>query len=139
MSSGNKIITRRPPGEAGNLPAELHPVLQRIYLARHVTTTQELGQSLDQLIPPAQLKGIDQATALLADALQRQRRMLIVADFDADGATSCALALRALRSLGARDVRYLVPNRFSALSSRSGGGSSQRSRKTSRARSPSSS
>jgi single-stranded-DNA-specific exonuclease len=112
MPSGNKIITRRAPGEAGNLPAELHPVLQRIYLARHVTTAQELEQSLDQLIAPAQLKGIDQATALLADALQRQRRMLIVADFDADGATSCALALRALRSLGARDVRYLVPNRF---------------------------
>jgi single-stranded-DNA-specific exonuclease len=112
MPSENKIITRRAPGEAGNLPDELHPVLQRIYLARHVTTAQELEQSLDQLIPPDQLKGIGQATALLADALQRQRRILIVADFDADGATSCALALRALRSLGARDVRYLVPNRF---------------------------
>jgi single-stranded-DNA-specific exonuclease len=107
-----KIISRRPPGESGNLPADLHPVLRRIYLARQVTSAQELEQSLDQLIPPAQLKGIDQATALLADALQRQRRILIVADFDADGATSCALALRALRSLGARDVRYLVPNRF---------------------------
>ena len=112
MPSGKKLISRRPPGESGNLPADLHPVLQRIYLARHVTTAQELEQSLDQLIPPAQLKGIDQATALLADALQRQRRILIVADFDADGATSCALAQRALRSLGARDVRYLVPNRF---------------------------
>jgi single-stranded-DNA-specific exonuclease len=112
MSSDNKIICRRPPGESGNLPSDLHPVLRRIYLARHVTSAQELEQSLDQLIPPTQLKGIDQATALLADALQRQRRMLIVADFDADGATSCTLAQRALRSLGARDVRYLVPNRF---------------------------
>jgi single-stranded-DNA-specific exonuclease len=112
MPSGKKLISRRPPGESGNLPADLHPVLQRIYLARHVTTAQELEQSLDRLIPPAQLKGIDQASALLADALQRQRRILIVADFDADGATSCALAQRALRSLGARDVRYLVPNRF---------------------------
>lgn len=112
MSSDNKIISRRPPGESGNLPAELHPVLRRIYLARQVTSAQELEQSLDQLIPPAQLKGIGQATALLADALQRQRRILIVADFDADGATSCALAQRALHSLGARDVRYLVPNRF---------------------------
>ncbi len=107
-----KIISRRPPGESGNLPADLHPVLRRIYLARHVTSARELEQSLDRLIPPAQLKGIDQATALLADALQRQRRILIVADFDADGATSCALAQRALRGLGARDVRYLVPNRF---------------------------
>ena len=112
MSSDRKIISRRPPGESGNLPADLHPVLRRIYLARHVTSAQELEQSLDQLIPPAQLKGIDQATALLADALQRQRRILIVADFDADGATSCALAQRALNNLGARDVRYLVPNRF---------------------------
>ena len=112
MPSGKKLISRRPPGESGNLPADLHPVLRRIYLARHVTSAQELEQSLDRLIPPAQLKGIDQATALLADALRRQRRILIVADFDADGATSCALAQRALRSLGARDVRYLVPNRF---------------------------
>ncbi|MDO8595120.1 MAG: single-stranded-DNA-specific exonuclease RecJ, partial [Sulfuricaulis sp.] len=112
MSSDRKIISRRPPGESGNLPADLHPVLRRIYLARHVTSAEELEQSLDRLIPPAQLKGIDQATALLADALQRQRRILIVADFDADGATSCALAQRALHSLGARDVRYLVPNRF---------------------------
>lgn len=112
MSSGRKIISRRPPGESGNLPADLHPVLRRIYLARHVTSAQELEQSLDQLIPPAQLKGIDRATALLADALQRQRRILIVADFDADGATSCALGLRALRAMGAQDVRYLVPNRF---------------------------
>ncbi|HSD95718.1 MAG TPA: DHH family phosphoesterase, partial [Sulfuricaulis sp.] len=112
MDAHAKIISRRPPGESGNLPADLHPVLRRIYLSRQVTSAQELEQSLDQLIPPAQLKGIDQATALLADALQRQRRILIVADFDADGATSCALALRALRAMGARDVRYLVPNRF---------------------------
>ena len=112
MSSSNKIISRRLLDQSGNLPADLHPVLQRIYLARHVTSAQELEQSFDRLIPPAQLKGIDQATALLANALQRQRRILIVADFDADGATSCALAQRALRSLGARDVRYLVPNRF---------------------------
>ena len=112
MPSGKKLISRRPPGESGNLPADLHPVLRRIYLARHVTSARELEQSLDQLIPPVQLKGIDQATALLTDALQRQRRILIVADFDADGATSCALALRALRAMGARDVCYLVPNRF---------------------------
>jgi single-stranded-DNA-specific exonuclease len=112
LDTHTKIISRRPPGESGNLPLDLHPVLRRIYQSRQVTSAQELEQSLDQLIPPAQLKRIDQATALLADALQRQRRILIVADFDADGATSCALALRALRSLGARDVRYLVPNRF---------------------------
>ena len=75
----------------------LHPVLQRIYLARQVTSARELEQSLDRLIPPTRLGGIDQAVVLLADALARQRHILIVADFDADGATSCALAVRALR------------------------------------------
>jgi len=112
MSSDNKIICRRTPGGSGNLPADLHPVLRRIYLARQIASAHELEQSLDHLIPPSRLKGIDQASTLLAEALQRRRRILIVADFDADGATSCALAMRALRSLGARDVRYLVPNRF---------------------------
>ncbi len=112
MSYSRKIICRRAPGAAGQLPPDMHPVLQRIYLARHVVSAEELEQSLDRLIPPEKLKGMDQAATLLADALQRQRRLLIVADFDADGATSCALALRALRAMGARDVRYLVPNRF---------------------------
>ncbi len=112
MSYSRKIICRRAWNESGQLPPEMHPVLRRIYLARQVASTEELEQSLDRLIPPEKLRGMDQAAALLADALQRQRRLLIVADFDADGATSCALALRALRAMGARDVRYLVPNRF---------------------------
>ncbi|MDO8705344.1 MAG: DHH family phosphoesterase, partial [Sulfuricaulis sp.] len=81
-------------------------------MARQVTSAQELDQSLDRLIPPDRLKGIDHAATLLAGVLLRKQRILIVADFDADGATSCALALRALRSLGAHDVRYIVPNRF---------------------------
>jgi single-stranded-DNA-specific exonuclease len=111
--TGDRIITRRTlPDAADNLPADLHPVLRRIYLARHVTSVSELDRSLERLIPPTQLKGISEATALLADALQRQRRILIVSDFDADGATSCALAVRALKLMGAGDVRYIVPNRF---------------------------
>jgi single-stranded-DNA-specific exonuclease len=112
MASGQKIICRRSLADSGNLPAELNPVLRRIYLARQITSTQELDQSLDRLITPDRLKGIDHAAALLVRALQRQQRILIVADFDADGATSCALAVRALRSLGGHDVRYIVPNRF---------------------------
>jgi len=100
------------PDVTDNLPSDLHPVLRRIYLARHVTSVAELDRSLERLIPPTQLKGISEATALLADALQRQRRILIVSDFDADGATSCALAVRALKLMGAGDVRYIVPNRF---------------------------
>ena len=110
--AAGKIIDRRPLTATGDLPPTLHPVLQRIYRARQVASAQELEQSLERLISPARLKGVDQAARLLADALQRQRRILIVADFDADGATSCALAVRALRSLGASDVQYLVPNRF---------------------------
>ncbi len=111
MATSAKII-RRPPVEPESFLTDLHPVLQRIYLARQVATRQELEKSLDHLILPAQLKGIDEASILLAETLRQQKRILIVADFDADGATSCALAVRALRSLGATDVCYLVPNRF---------------------------
>ena len=111
MISVAKIIRRAWSGPE-NFLTDLHPVLRRIYLARQVTCREELERTLDRLIPPAQLKGIDEATVLLADALKQQKRILIVADFDADGATSCALAVRALGSLGAADVRYLVPNRF---------------------------
>jgi single-stranded-DNA-specific exonuclease len=108
----NARIIRRALSVPENFLAELHPVLQRIYLARRVASRAELEKSLDRLISPARLKGIDEASVLLADALRGQKRILIVADFDADGATSCALGMRALRSLGAKDVRYLVPNRF---------------------------
>jgi len=110
--TAGKIIQRRPLAATGDLPSELHPVLHRIYRARQVTSARELERSLERLIPPVRLRGADAAAQLLAGAIERQRRLLIVADFDADGATSCALALRALRSLGARDVQYLVPNRF---------------------------
>jgi single-stranded-DNA-specific exonuclease len=112
MPPGQKIISRRPlSGNPGDLEG-LHPVLQRIYRARQVTSARELEQTLDRLIPPAQLSHIDEAAALLAAALDRQWRILVVADFDADGATSCALAVRALRNLGALNVGYIVPNRF---------------------------
>jgi single-stranded-DNA-specific exonuclease len=101
---------RRVPAEA-SLPG-LHPVLARILTARQVTTLTELDLSLDRLLPPSQLKGMTEAVALLEHALRNGSRLLIVADFDADGATSCALAVRALRAMGAQDVRYVVPNRF---------------------------
>lgn len=110
--SAGKIIQRRPQGSGGDLPPGLHPVLDRLYRARQVMSAQELEQSLERLIPPARLGNTSEAARLLADAVERQRRLLIVADFDADGATSCAVAVRALRSLGADEVQYLVPNRF---------------------------
>ncbi len=110
--TGARLICRRPLSGPGIWPAGLHPVLVRIYRARAVSTPAELEHKLDRLLPPSQLLGMDRATALLARALEEGRRILVVADFDADGATSCALVVRALRALGAADVRYVVPNRF---------------------------
>lgn len=77
-----KIIQRRPLASTGDLPSSLHPVLHRIYRARQVTSPQELEQSLERLIPPVRLKGTREAARVLADAIERQRRLLIVADFD---------------------------------------------------------
>lgn len=107
---GAKRIVHRT--AAGVLDAALPPVLQRIYAARHVKSPHELECSLEHLAAPRLLKDIDRAVALLYDALRTRSRILVVADFDADGATSCAVAVRALRLLGASDVRYVVPNRF---------------------------
>ena len=90
----------------------LSPLLQRIYAARQINDASELQKDLTALLSPHALKGMEEAIALLVEALRAQSRIMIVADFDADGATSCALAVRALRALGARDVCYVVPNRF---------------------------
>ena len=91
---------------------DVHPVLQRVYAARAIETTAELDYTLDNLIPPVQLSGLAEAVSLLEQAIHSQQRIVVVGDFDADGATSCALSLRALRAMGATDVHYLVPNRF---------------------------
>ncbi|MEM5293318.1 single-stranded-DNA-specific exonuclease RecJ [Burkholderia sp. JPY481] len=89
----------------------MHPVLARLYASRGVCLPEEVKTGLARLVPPADLKGCDAAAALLADALQQQRRMLVVADYDCDGATACAVAVRGLRMFGAR-IDYLVPNRM---------------------------
>ncbi len=110
-----RLLCRRPVAQCRHeLPADLHPVLQRVYLARGVTAAAALDLSLERLASPALLKGIVEATDLLAEALAREARIVIVADFDADGATSCALLVHALALLGAPSgqVHYLVPNRF---------------------------
>lgn len=108
----NRLITRRPEPTPADTDGALHPVLARVYRARNASCIDEVDRSLERLLPPTGLKGIDAAVALLVETLRDAGRILIVADFDADGATSCALTVRALRSLGAHDVRYLVPNRF---------------------------
>lgn len=93
------------------LDAGVHPVLARVYAGRHIRSAAELDYGLDGLISPVSLKGIDVAARLLADAIGESRRLLIVADYDADGATACAVGMRALRAFGA-NVDYLVPDRF---------------------------
>ncbi|GAB4446345.1 MAG: single-stranded-DNA-specific exonuclease RecJ [Rhodocyclaceae bacterium] len=91
--------------------AGLHPLLARLYAGRGVEGPEELDYGLEALLPHARLKGIAEAAGLLADAIAHARPMLVVADYDCDGATACALAIRGLGALGAR-VEYLVPNRM---------------------------
>jgi len=106
------LVKRRTANKALNLPESMHPLLRRVYSQRNLNDVNELELGLQNLIAPTQLKGIDKAVRLLLDALQRQERVLIVADFDADGATSCVVALTALRQFGFQNTDYIVPNRF---------------------------
>jgi len=88
----------------------VHPVLARIYAARGLLDVRELASELAALVPPSGLKHIDAAAVFLADAIGANKNMTIVADYDCDGATACATALRGLRAMGAR-VDYIVPDR----------------------------
>ncbi len=110
--STHQITRRKPVAIPEGFPADLPPLLARVYASRGITSSEELNHSLDQLLPFKQLKGIDEAVALLVEALQQQWRILVVGDFDADGATSTSVAVKALRMLGAGEVDFLVPNRF---------------------------
>ncbi|MCX7091342.1 MAG: single-stranded-DNA-specific exonuclease RecJ [Legionellales bacterium] len=105
------VIKRRQASIAKGLE-HLHPVLQRIYSARGITDVAELNTNLQALLSFDALLDIDKACVRLAQALEQQQRILVIGDFDADGATSTALAVSALRVLGAQHVDYLVPNRF---------------------------
>ena len=92
--------------------ASLHPLLKRIYANRQIRSLDQVDYSLERLINYAQLKGIDTAASIVADAIINQQQILIIGDYDADGATSTALVVRALTGFGAAKVDYLVPNRF---------------------------
>ncbi len=94
-----------------NLPDQLHPVLQRVYLARHLTQASDLDRSLKALLPWDTLYGIQGAVALLVEAITTDQRVVIVGDFDADGATASTVAVRALRAMGLTRVDYVVPDR----------------------------
>ena len=91
--------------------AGVHPLLARLYASRGVAAADELDDGLHRLLPPAGLKGATDAAVLLADAIADNKRLCIVADYDCDGATACAVGIRGLRLLGAQHVGYIVPDR----------------------------
>ncbi len=91
--------------------AGVHPLLARIYAARGVTSPQQLATEVASLAPLARMHNVERMAAILADAIAARERLLIIADYDSDGATACAVGMRALREFGAI-VDYLVPNRF---------------------------
>ena len=92
--------------------AGIHPLLARLYAARGVTGTEELDDALAKLLPPSTMLGLPEAARLLADAIGLHKKLCIVADYDCDGATACAVALRGLKLLGAQNVSYIVPDRI---------------------------
>jgi len=105
-------IMRRAAGAAPHdWPASVHPALQRVYAARGVTCPDEAGHRLGGLLPPDGLLGLERALELLADAVANDRSILVAGDYDCDGATGCAVAVRGLRMLGAQRVAYVVPDR----------------------------
>ena len=108
-----KIVARdMPPRAVWALEqAGLHPPLARLYAARGIVAKDELDDGLARLLPPASMKGTHEAAVLLADAIAADKRLCIVADYDCDGATACAVGVRGLRLLGAHHVDYLVPDR----------------------------
>lgn len=108
----NRRIARRAAAAAVELGDALHPVLRRVYAARGIGSREALSLSLDRLLPVGTLDGIDAAVELLVEHRRRGELILIVGDFDADGATSSALIVRALQAWGFPAVDFLVPNRF---------------------------
>jgi single-stranded-DNA-specific exonuclease len=108
-----KIVARDiPPRSAWALEqAGVHPLLAQLYAARGVLAKEELDDGLARLLPPNTLHGTREAAVLLADAIRDDKRLCVVADYDCDGATACAVAVRGLRLLGAKHASYLVPDR----------------------------
>lgn len=105
-------IQRRPEPDLSLLPDSIPPILKRIYINRGITDLSQLETSARGLHSYQKLGGIEQAVDLLFQAIKEQKRIIVVGDFDADGATSSALSVLALRMLGSHNVDYLVPNRF---------------------------
>ncbi|WP_233842851.1 single-stranded-DNA-specific exonuclease RecJ [Dyella sp. 2HG41-7] len=108
-----QILKRRPlAGEPTGWGDAVHPLLQRIYAARGVLGPEQAEHRLNRLLSPQQLSGMQQAVSLLVEAIRNDMSVVIAGDYDCDGATGTAVAVRGLRLLGARRVDYVVPNRF---------------------------
>lgn len=107
-----KTIVLRPVKKKQALQGNLHPLLERIFLARGITSELELDRTLSKLPSPWLLSGMEEMVEHLLVAINEQQKICIVADFDADGATSCAVAIKGLQLLGAGQVTFVVPNRF---------------------------
>jgi len=107
-----KTIVVRPIKNNLTLQANIHPLLERIFLARGIKAIGELERGLDKLPSPWLLSGMESMVAHLLTAIKEQQKITVVGDFDADGATSCAVAVKGLQLLGAGEVNFVVPNRF---------------------------
>ncbi len=107
-----QLRRRVAPGTPAGWSSNVHPVVQQVYAARGVLTPEEAEYRLARMLPPAQLGGLEAAVALLIEAIRGDWSIVIAGDYDCDGATGTAVAVRGLRMLGAKHVDYVVPNRF---------------------------
>lgn len=108
----DQVVRRPRQAEADNLPDDVHRVLRQVFLARGIQSAEEIDLALRGLLPPAGMGGVEAAADRLATAVEAGEQILVVGDFDADGATGTALAMLALRAMGAASVDFRVPNRF---------------------------
>lgn len=108
----SRVVIRREPNMAGGVFKDIHPLLKRIYQSRGVASESQISRELPDLLPYQDVLNIQEAAAKLANAIQANRRIVVIGDFDTDGATSTALAVMAMRAMGAKNVDFLVPNRF---------------------------
>lgn len=107
-----KLISKRPALSQPDLAESIHPVLKRVYAARNISSADEIDYSIGNLLPFELLKNIRQAAKLLQSAIEKKKRVVIVADYDSDGATACALAIRGFRMMGHENVDFIVPDRL---------------------------
>ena len=112
MMAPRIIRQRELPAAPANLPGDIHPVIRRVLMARGVTHPDQVSLGLANMLSPESLGGVQSAAVLLAEAVMQDQQILVVGDFDADGATGTALAILSLQAMGCRNVSFRVPNRF---------------------------